>query len=162
MSLEDPWVPLCLQPVLLWAMVQGCGAAPHPLSCPCLPISPQSTGVQAEDVDGLLLGMSSQIAEREDNILVEDLQGLCSPKPQLARFFWGGTLSPGAMWGTRRGGRSRPAVSTQPLARSSFSPVMRGAEEPQGMRSTSLGPSSQGHGGVLYVQQGPWQGDKAS
>uniref|UniRef100_A0A8B9T2T4 NAD(P)H oxidase (H2O2-forming) n=1 Tax=Anas platyrhynchos TaxID=8839 RepID=A0A8B9T2T4_ANAPL len=33
-----------------------------------------STGVQAEDVDGLLLGMSSQIAEREDNILVEDLQ----------------------------------------------------------------------------------------
>uniref|UniRef100_A0A8C3BDN0 NAD(P)H oxidase (H2O2-forming) n=1 Tax=Cairina moschata TaxID=8855 RepID=A0A8C3BDN0_CAIMO len=62
-------------PVPLWALVQGCGAAPHPLSCPCLPISPQSTGVQqAEDVDGLLLGMSSQIAEREDNILVEDLQ----------------------------------------------------------------------------------------
>uniref|UniRef100_A0A8C3BCI5 NAD(P)H oxidase (H2O2-forming) n=1 Tax=Cairina moschata TaxID=8855 RepID=A0A8C3BCI5_CAIMO len=37
--------------------------------------SRESTGVQqAEDVDGLLLGMSSQIAEREDNILVEDLQ----------------------------------------------------------------------------------------
>uniref|UniRef100_A0A8B9MMP9 Dual oxidase 2 n=1 Tax=Accipiter nisus TaxID=211598 RepID=A0A8B9MMP9_9AVES len=30
---------------------------------------------QAEDVDNLLLGMSSQIAEREDNIVVEDLQG---------------------------------------------------------------------------------------
>uniref|UniRef100_A0A8C0ANC7 NAD(P)H oxidase (H2O2-forming) n=1 Tax=Buteo japonicus TaxID=224669 RepID=A0A8C0ANC7_9AVES len=29
---------------------------------------------QAEDVDNLLLGMSSQIAEREDNIVVEDLQ----------------------------------------------------------------------------------------
>ncbi|XP_063268433.1 dual oxidase 2 [Prinia subflava] len=29
---------------------------------------------QAEDVDKLLLGMSSQIAEREDNIVVEDLQ----------------------------------------------------------------------------------------
>lgn len=29
---------------------------------------------QAEDVDSLLLGMSSQIAEREDNIVVEDLQ----------------------------------------------------------------------------------------
>lgn len=90
MSLEDPRVPLRLEPVPLWALVQGCGAAPHPLSCPCLPISPQSTGVQqAEDVDGLLLGMSSQIAEREDNILVEDLQGLCSPKPQLAHFFGG-------------------------------------------------------------------------
>ncbi|XP_035191640.1 dual oxidase 2-like [Oxyura jamaicensis] len=37
--------------------------------------SRESTGMQqAEDVDGLLLGMSSQIAEREDNILVEDLQ----------------------------------------------------------------------------------------
>lgn len=34
---------------------------------------------QAEDVDSLLLGMSSQIAEQEDNIVVEDLQGLsCS------------------------------------------------------------------------------------
>ncbi|XP_023790135.1 dual oxidase 2-like [Cyanistes caeruleus] len=29
---------------------------------------------QAEDVDNLLLGMSSQVAEREDNIVVEDLQ----------------------------------------------------------------------------------------
>lgn len=30
-------------------------------------------------MDNLLLGMSSQIAEREDNIVVEDLQGLyCS------------------------------------------------------------------------------------
>ncbi|NXD28302.1 DUOX2 oxidase, partial [Spelaeornis formosus] len=29
---------------------------------------------QAKDVDNLLLGMSSQIAEREDNIMVEDLQ----------------------------------------------------------------------------------------
>uniref|UniRef100_A0A8D2N9E8 NAD(P)H oxidase (H2O2-forming) n=1 Tax=Zonotrichia albicollis TaxID=44394 RepID=A0A8D2N9E8_ZONAL len=35
----------------------------------------QSPGLQkAEDVDELLLGMSSQIAEREDNIVVEDLQ----------------------------------------------------------------------------------------
>ncbi|KFO80860.1 Dual oxidase 2 [Cuculus canorus] len=31
-------------------------------------------GEQAEDVNNLLLGMSSQIAEREDNIVVEDLQ----------------------------------------------------------------------------------------
>lgn len=46
-----------------------------------LPISPQSTRLQQEkevDVDNLLLGMSSQIAEREDNIVVEDLQGLHS------------------------------------------------------------------------------------
>ncbi|NXC82970.1 DUOX2 oxidase, partial [Cercotrichas coryphoeus] len=37
--------------------------------------SRESPGLQqAEDVDKLLLGMSSQIAEREDNIVVEDLQ----------------------------------------------------------------------------------------
>ncbi|NXW00161.1 DUOX2 oxidase, partial [Fregetta grallaria] len=37
--------------------------------------SRENTGLQqAEDVDNLLLGMSSQIAEREDNIVVEDLQ----------------------------------------------------------------------------------------
>uniref|UniRef100_A0A8C3RBI4 NAD(P)H oxidase (H2O2-forming) n=1 Tax=Cyanoderma ruficeps TaxID=181631 RepID=A0A8C3RBI4_9PASS len=37
--------------------------------------SRESPGLQqAEDVDNLLLGMSSQIAEREDNIMVEDLQ----------------------------------------------------------------------------------------
>uniref|UniRef100_A0A672UPJ5 NAD(P)H oxidase (H2O2-forming) n=1 Tax=Strigops habroptila TaxID=2489341 RepID=A0A672UPJ5_STRHB len=42
-----------------------------------LPISPQSPRLQQAkevDVDNLLLGMSSQIAEREDNIVVEDLQ----------------------------------------------------------------------------------------
>uniref|UniRef100_A0A8B9NX91 Dual oxidase 2 n=1 Tax=Apteryx owenii TaxID=8824 RepID=A0A8B9NX91_APTOW len=38
--------------------------------------SRESTRLQrAEDMDDLLLGMSSQIAEREDNIVVEDLQG---------------------------------------------------------------------------------------
>uniref|UniRef100_A0A669PIF0 NAD(P)H oxidase (H2O2-forming) n=1 Tax=Phasianus colchicus TaxID=9054 RepID=A0A669PIF0_PHACC len=36
--------------------------------------SRESTGMQQEDVDDLLLGMSSQIAEREDSIVVEDLQ----------------------------------------------------------------------------------------
>ncbi|XP_021263300.1 dual oxidase 2 [Numida meleagris] len=36
--------------------------------------SRESTEMQQEDVDDLLLGMSSQIAEREDNIVVEDLQ----------------------------------------------------------------------------------------
>ncbi|NWV18318.1 DUOX2 oxidase, partial [Origma solitaria] len=37
--------------------------------------SRESPGLQqAEDVDNLLLGMGSQIAEREDNIVVEDLQ----------------------------------------------------------------------------------------
>uniref|UniRef100_A0A8D2NES2 NAD(P)H oxidase (H2O2-forming) n=1 Tax=Zonotrichia albicollis TaxID=44394 RepID=A0A8D2NES2_ZONAL len=52
-------------PAPLGAPVQGCGAA----FCPPFP------GLQkAEDVDELLLGMSSQIAEREDNIVVEDLQ----------------------------------------------------------------------------------------
>uniref|UniRef100_A0A8C0IB69 NAD(P)H oxidase (H2O2-forming) n=1 Tax=Bubo bubo TaxID=30461 RepID=A0A8C0IB69_BUBBB len=60
--------------------VQGCGAAPLPQSweeSPILPISPQSTGLkqaEAVDVDNLLLGMTSQIAEQEDNIVVEDLQ----------------------------------------------------------------------------------------
>lgn len=32
----------------------------------------------AEDVDDLLMGMASQIAEREDNIVVEDLRGCLS------------------------------------------------------------------------------------
>uniref|UniRef100_A0A8D0EJM6 NAD(P)H oxidase (H2O2-forming) n=1 Tax=Strix occidentalis caurina TaxID=311401 RepID=A0A8D0EJM6_STROC len=60
--------------------VQGCGAASCPQSLeesPILPISPQSTGLkqaEAVDVDNLLLGMTSQIAEQEDNIVVEDLQ----------------------------------------------------------------------------------------
>ncbi|XP_065589784.1 dual oxidase 2 [Cyrtonyx montezumae] len=36
--------------------------------------SRENTGMQQEDVDDLLLGMSSQIAEQEDNIVVEDLQ----------------------------------------------------------------------------------------
>lgn len=30
---------------------------------------------RAEDVDALLLGMASQIAEREDHVVVEDVQG---------------------------------------------------------------------------------------
>lgn len=30
---------------------------------------------RAEDVDALLLGMASQIAEREDHVVVEDMQG---------------------------------------------------------------------------------------
>uniref|UniRef100_A0A8C9F197 NAD(P)H oxidase (H2O2-forming) n=1 Tax=Pavo cristatus TaxID=9049 RepID=A0A8C9F197_PAVCR len=36
--------------------------------------SRESTGMQQEDVDDLLLGMSSQIAEQEDSVVVEDLQ----------------------------------------------------------------------------------------
>lgn len=35
-------------------------------------------------MDNILLGMSSQIAEQEDNIVVEDLQGLHSLALQLA------------------------------------------------------------------------------
>uniref|UniRef100_A0A8C4UZU8 Tyrosinase n=1 Tax=Falco tinnunculus TaxID=100819 RepID=A0A8C4UZU8_FALTI len=49
---------------------------------------------QADDVDNLLLGMSSQIAEQEDNVVVEDLQGLHSPVLQLAHQ-WGGPSLPG-------------------------------------------------------------------
>lgn len=30
----------------------------------------------SQDVDDLLMGMASQIAEREDNIVVEDLRGV--------------------------------------------------------------------------------------
>lgn len=30
---------------------------------------------KSQDVDDLLMGMASQIAEREDNIVVEDLRG---------------------------------------------------------------------------------------
>lgn len=30
-----------------------------------------------QDVDDLIMGMASQIAEREDNIVVEDLRGAC-------------------------------------------------------------------------------------
>uniref|UniRef100_A0A8C3VFM0 NAD(P)H oxidase (H2O2-forming) n=1 Tax=Catharus ustulatus TaxID=91951 RepID=A0A8C3VFM0_CATUS len=48
---------------------------PHARGIICSCYSSQSPGLsQAEDVDNLLLGMSSQIAEQEDNIIVEDLQ----------------------------------------------------------------------------------------
>lgn len=36
---------------------------------------------RAEDVDALLLGMASQIAEREDHVVVEDVQGEPEPGP---------------------------------------------------------------------------------
>ena len=67
-------------------------------------------------MDNLLLGMSSQIAEQEDNIVVEDLQGLHSPALQLAR--WWGTLSPGAVHGLRWGGRSHHHCHQHPTTRS--------------------------------------------
>lgn len=59
---------------------------------------------QADDVDNLLLGMSSQIAEQEDNIVVEDLQGLHSLALHLAHQW--GTLSPRVVQGLRWGGLS--------------------------------------------------------
>lgn len=40
----------------------------------------QSANVRTgEDVDDLIMGMASQIAEREDNIVVEDLRGIKPP-----------------------------------------------------------------------------------
>lgn len=53
---------------------------PHARGVICSCHASQRPGLsQAEDMDNLLLGMSSQIAEQEDNIVVEDLQGLyCS------------------------------------------------------------------------------------
>lgn len=33
---------------------------------------------EGQDVDDLIMGMASQIAEREDNIVVEDLRGVSS------------------------------------------------------------------------------------
>uniref|UniRef100_A0A8V5HAZ8 NAD(P)H oxidase (H2O2-forming) n=1 Tax=Melopsittacus undulatus TaxID=13146 RepID=A0A8V5HAZ8_MELUD len=58
--------------------VWGCSMSlPPGEESPALAISPQSTRPQQAkevDVDNLLLGMSSQVAEREDNIVVEDLQ----------------------------------------------------------------------------------------
>lgn len=71
----------------------------------------QSPGVQqAEDVDELLLGMSSQIAEREDNVVVEDLQGLyCS---------WAG-------WGA---GPIASFISTQPHSSASLKEVQRATD----------------------------------
>lgn len=100
-------VPLRPESAPLWAPVQGCEGASCPRSCeesPALPISPQMQQVEDVDVDNILLGMSSQIAEREDNIVVEDLQGLHSLALQLAR--QGGTPYPGAEVGLRWGGRS--------------------------------------------------------
>lgn len=63
-------------------------------------------------MDNLLLGMSSQIAEREDNIVVEDLQGLHSPALQIACQWV--TLSPGAVQGPRWGGRSHRCCHQHP------------------------------------------------
>lgn len=55
-----------------------------------MPLCPQLHQADETEVDNLLLGMSSQIAEREDNIVVEDLQGL-----HFLALHWdtGGTLS---------------------------------------------------------------------
>lgn len=40
------------------------------------PFPPQSPNVKtSQDLDELIFGMASQIAEREDNIVVEDLRG---------------------------------------------------------------------------------------
>lgn len=36
---------------------------------------------RAEDMDALLLGMASQIAEREDNVVVEDVRGEAEAVP---------------------------------------------------------------------------------
>lgn len=80
-------VPLRPESAPLWAPVQGCEGASCPRFCeesPVLPISPQTQQVQDVEVDNILLGMSSQIAEQEDNIVVEDLQGLHSLALQLA------------------------------------------------------------------------------
>lgn len=49
-------------------------------SCTLFPINPfpppQSHNLKTgQDLDDLLFGMASQIAEREDNIVVEDLRG---------------------------------------------------------------------------------------
>lgn len=42
---------------------------------------------RAEDVDALLLGMASQIAEREDHMVVEDVQGEPEAGPAAGRRF---------------------------------------------------------------------------
>lgn len=43
---------------------------------PITPFPPQSPNVKtSQDLDELIFGMASQIAEREDNIVVEDLRG---------------------------------------------------------------------------------------
>lgn len=67
-------------------------------------------------MDNLLLGMSSQIAEQEDNIVVEDLQGLyCScalaGDPPCLNLCWeqGGEAGPTAS-----------SISTQPHASAPF------------------------------------------
>lgn len=114
------------------------------------------------DVDDLLLGMSSQIAEREDNIVVEDLQGLHPLALQLGNRW--GTLSLLGL-GRGQGGEVRPiatAISTQAHAQPSFNLIKGDAEKLQGTSSMLLGPSWQGHGDDLLIQHGPWQRDKAS
>lgn len=40
---------------------------------------------RAQDVDALLLGMASQIAEREDHVMVEDVQGEPEAGPVAGR-----------------------------------------------------------------------------
>lgn len=90
--------------------------------------------MQQEDVDDLLLGMSSQIAEQEDSIVVEDLQGLHS------------LHSAGTLWGHvwAEVGRLIPGHSeqTQPHA---------------GHTDHSPGAFTQEHGAGPHVQRGLWQ-----
>lgn len=51
------------------------------------PPPPQSRNMKtSHDLDDLIFGMASQIAEREDNIVVEDLRGDYSRNSE--RFLW--------------------------------------------------------------------------
>lgn len=55
------------------------------------PHSPKHPNLQrAEDVDALLLGMASQIAEREDHMVVEDVQGEAETVPIMHPWPLGG------------------------------------------------------------------------
>lgn len=79
-----------------WAQDMHCGVGrswllnlqPRPLS----PFPKHPNLQRAEDVDALLLGMASQIAEREDHVVVEDVLGEAEAIPSACALLvpgWG-------------------------------------------------------------------------
>lgn len=58
---------------------QLCLGQMKPYGLLCFVFNLQNPNIKvSQDVDDLLMGMASQIAEKEDNIVVEDLRGFYS------------------------------------------------------------------------------------
>lgn len=95
----------------------------------------------AEDVDALLLGMASQIAEREDHVVVEDVQGEPEAVPAGCE-----SLTPGrrSSWTCRGRQRGRAEGCMSPLAERISDPLTMIPFLPHGSNVPGIGWSGLG------------------